>query len=95
MRPIDADALLLKALEEKRFIFSYEDALNQELVMETVYHDLAEFILSAPVLDAVSVRHGRWIDCSNGWMCSECGQDNTYDKPYCPNCGAKMDLKGD
>lgn len=34
---------------------------------------------------------GHWIDSSNGWMCSECNNDNTYDTNYCPNCGAKMD----
>ena len=33
---------------------------------------------------------GEWIDCSNGWMCSRCEHDNTYAKPFCPNCGAPM-----
>ena len=33
---------------------------------------------------------GEWIDCSNGWMCSRCERDNTYAKPFCPNCGAPM-----
>lgn len=50
---------------------------------------------SLPAADVAPVRHGRWIDSSNGWMCSECEQDNTYDKPYCPNCGALMDGKED
>ena len=54
-----------------------------------------EAIKNAPAADVAPVRHGRWIDSSNGWMCSECEQDNTYDKPYCPNCGAKMDGKED
>ena len=31
---------------------------------------------------------GHWIDCSNGWMCSNCEKDNTYDTDYCPNCGS-------
>ena len=44
-----------------------------------------------PTADVVEVRHGRWVDSSNGWMCSECEQDNTYAKPWCPNCGARMD----
>lgn len=34
---------------------------------------------------------GHWIDCSNGWMCSECRKDNKYDTDYCPNCGARME----
>lgn len=33
---------------------------------------------------------GEWVDCSNGWMCSRCEYDNTYAKPFCPNCGAPM-----
>ena len=27
--------------------------------------------------------------------CSGCGEKEMREKPYCPNCGAKMDLKGD
>ena len=33
---------------------------------------------------------GHWIDSSNGWMCSECNKDNTFDTNYCPNCGCRM-----
>jgi len=52
-----------------------------------------DIVLKEPTADVAPVRHGRWIDSSNGWMCSECGQDNTYDKPWCPNCGARMNKK--
>ena len=68
---VDAEALLLKAIEEKRFIFAYEDMLSRELVMETVYHDLAEFILSAPAVDAIEVV--RCKDCKfHGWEQDPC-----------------------
>ena len=65
-----------------------------------------EIILSAPIVDAVEVVHGRWIekklDDFRMWelRCSECGwvgisnydaYDEPYDFNYCPNCGAKMD----
>ena len=50
-----------------------------------------EDVDKAPVVDVVPVVHGQWIDCSNGWMCSVCERDNTHDKPYCPNCGARME----
>ena len=46
---------------------------------------------SIPAADVVEVRHGRWIDSSNGWMCSVCERDSTYDTLYCPHCGARMD----
>ena len=56
----------------------------------------------APTVDAVPVKHGRWIDNKDSIIgeiiernCSLCGQRTTglYDHffPYCPNCGAKMD----
>lgn len=46
-------------------------------------------IKNAPTID--TVKHGRWEDCSNGWMCSVCKHDARKDYPYCPNCGAMMD----
>ena len=49
-----------------------------------------------PTVDAVLVRHGKWIDKYNGiegaWcFCSVCGEQaiDLYD--FCPNCGARMD----
>ena len=49
-----------------------------------------------PTVDAEQVRHGKWIDVNPiKWECSECG-DLVYrynNSPFCPNCGAKMDLK--
>ena len=57
-----------------------------------------------PTVDVVEVRHGEWIDKPTGaysrmqsW-CSACGKhsgiggiESNRHKPYCPNCGAKMD----
>lgn len=43
-----------------------------------------------------SERHGQWIDTGSGQECSVCGEiQYGYDsgRYYCPNCGAKMDLK--
>ena len=45
-----------------------------------------------PTVDPV--KHGRWEDCSNGWMCSVCKHDARKDYPYCPHCGARMDEEG-
>ena len=50
MRLIDADALLKKAIQERRFVFTYKDIFNDELVVRTVYKDLAEFIQNAPTI---------------------------------------------
>ena len=52
---------------------------------------VALFALRGPTREQVEkVWRGEWIDCSNGWMCSRCEHDNTYAKPFCPNCGAPM-----
>ncbi len=51
--------------------------------------------------DVAPVVHGRWEQDADGdWYCTNCdevvaicesGRERTYRKPYCPNCGAKMD----
>lgn len=64
----------------------------------------ADKIESISVADVVPVRHGRWIENTDGiycWFeCSECGGAAPRDidseivlSAYCPNCGAKMDLR--
>lgn len=65
--------------------------------------DVPEFLAECPTIDAEPVRHGKWIQIwenpndSNNVICScsVCGQNNNWYKnilrPYCPNCGAKMD----
>lgn len=59
-------------------------------------------IWNAPTVDVEPVRHGRWGACKivgydglhavYATPCSECGEyTHEYYKPFCPNCGAKMD----
>lgn len=36
------------------------------------------------------VKHGHWLDSSNGWMCSICGRDSRFDTNFCPYCGTDM-----
>lgn len=63
-------------------------------------------IKSSPTADVVEVKHGEWHllkNCANeGVYCSVCNKkvyktdyaNQKIKSPYCPNCGAKMDLKG-
>lgn len=53
-----------------------------------------------PAIDAVPVKHGKWIRMDNdGEAISECSvckfPVSTFwnESNYCPNCGAKMDLE--
>ena len=58
-------------------------------------------VSTAPAADVAPVVHGRWErDAEGDWYCTNCnevvaicdsGRERTYRKPYCPNCGAKMD----
>ena len=58
-------------------------------------------LAAIPAADVAPVRHGRWEqDVDGDWYCTNCeeivaicesGRERTYRKPYCPNCGAKMD----
>ena len=80
MRLIDADAL-------KQHYSWWED--DRQKLFDSI-------IDQQPTVDAVPVRHGKWIDDSNGFEgawdhCSVCGERaiDLYD--FCPNCGARMD----
>lgn len=54
---------------------------------------------NCPLVNAVSVVHGKWIDetfkpwglVHHPFKCNLCGDHAEFDSPYCPNCGAKMD----
>ena len=59
-----------------------------------------------PAADVVEVRHGEYIDhieigaMNNYLECSVCNWKTVFcalmrDSNYCPNCGAKMDGKGE
>ena len=65
---------------------------------------------SVPIVDAVEVVHGRWFMRGGRFRCSECDavallkldinvggyrEYGHFRSSYCPNCGAKMDLKGE
>lgn len=90
MRLIDADALPIR----KAYI------VDEAGFGATFYVVDVENIDCAPTIDAVPVVHGRWIhDINNLYSCSECMERETMSpkklKPYCPNCGAKMDGEAD
>ena len=48
MRLIDADEILVTAIEERRFVWHTHDFPSFEEVVETVYSDLKDFIEAQP-----------------------------------------------
>ena len=95
MRLIDADAL-----PEHKFPENQCNKFGDGAYYRQGWNDAIDAIVdNEPTVDAVPVRHGKWVDDSNGiegaWnYCSVCGEQaiDLYD--YCPNCGARMDGDG-
>lgn len=54
-RYIDADLLLRKAIQERRFFICTENLIKGGYDVQTVYNDLAEFVESIPTADVVEV----------------------------------------
>ena len=105
MRPIDADALLARAIKERRFVVATKDLINPEITIRTAYKDLYEFIKQAPTLTLDDLRpKGRWsiveIDKVSNRItieCPECGMVEEMPltaygmgNNFCRNCGADM-----
>jgi hypothetical protein len=90
MRPIDADALIKK----------WENVQSKDISFVMAIIGAINDVKKAPTIDAVPVRHGKWIkwfeDADGQWMrCSECQMmfyvGKGRDGNYCPNCGSRMD----
>lgn len=80
---------------------AFEELGGESGIYADAYNDLAEDFYSIPAADVAPVVHARWVKDEEGeWSCTNCletvaicdsGRERTYRKPYCPNCGAKMD----
>lgn len=76
-----------KERANEHFIFGIESVL--------------EYVENLPAADVAPVVHGRWGTCRVNLetgnyeeQCTRCRNfSKEYGKPYCPNCGAKMDLE--
>lgn len=99
MRLIDADALK-KAMDG---YWGTCQRIRKPRNGETaVFLDVRATVEKQPIIDAVPVRHGKWIDIdeqSYTWKirCSCCGHERSmlstqgeYPK-YCEGCGARME----
>ena len=97
MRLIDADRLLPK-------LKKIRDMINPRLIGGKAVRELILIIIKyfedeQFQIDPESLReHGKWIwkngepdnfDC----ICSNCNAEDEHLYPFCPNCGAKMELE--
>ena len=83
MRLIDADEMMLKIDMHGTNKFGMLD------------EDIRKFINDVPTIDAEPVKHGMWLPhkIAASSICSLCRRVFADETLYCPNCGAKMDLK--
>lgn len=69
--------------------------------------DAKRMLADMPAADVAPVRQGHWVRVGNGTTCSECMQGllringkqsewvDLSGMPYCPNCGARMEVPND
>jgi hypothetical protein len=93
MRLIDADAFD-NELRIQQVKYDIDGKQIGYKIFDAIRIDLSR----RPTIDAAPVVHGRWIYENDDPLkipCSICGyQVFRYNNtPYCPNCGAKMDLE--
>lgn len=93
----------------RRMILEYSaDNPKKQTVWAMVISDMLRDLKKIPAADVQPVRRGEWekIEEYGGWgdtyfRCSICGDEWDIDvgtpvengMKYCPNCGARMDLK--
>ena len=81
------------------------DALPKYTGYALSANEVAKAVENAPTIYAEPVRRGKWIDMGDFEKCSFCsgtrlkafqsyyGKTAWIKTPYCPNCGAKMEVK--
>lgn len=93
---IDRDALI-STLKDIIADYKEEKSFSTDFAATIVYDILKNCVKAAPTVDAVPVRHGKWMQSDkHGYAtieCSECGA--VFDQQmipfkFCPNCGADM-----
>jgi len=96
-RYADLDALEKELNERLTFLRERNGSYDQ---YTDGFDEAVDRVENFQTADVAPVVHGRWArDADGDWYCTNCnevvaicesGRERTYRKPYCPNCGAKM-----
>ena len=84
MRLIDAEALIQKRNHAKAYA-------------QDMYVIGQGYVMDAPTIAAVPVVRGEWIEDGDMQICSNCGEEHSWEEyraSYCEDCGAKMESEG-
>lgn len=95
VRPIDGNALC-ETLKDWR---GDREGLDMNDVHAIAYYQAMSRAIriseGAPVLDYAPVIRARWLLRDDGEglriVCSRCGRESKEEKPFCAECGARMD----
>lgn len=103
----DAEELARQRVLDTESTLPYPNNLNPSYTRYLAQMDerakAKEMVADAPTVDAVPVRHGRWIyhiddlfPAESTQECDQCHEEQplTCGDNFCPNCGAKMTGKG-
>ena len=94
MRLIDADLAVAKCNEDIEAVKDLPQ--RQDGILDAIMN-----IHECPTVDAVPVKHGKWLKIYHDHVsfgvrpfslyCSECSQTTVFQFNFCPNCGARME----
>lgn len=95
MKRVEAFDMAIKALEQK----PCEDCISREAVLEILekeeFKGDAIYEIEKKLPPVTPTRPtGKWIDIGDEGLvfkCSLCGNKNTIESHFCPNCGARME----
>lgn len=92
----------------KKYVKAEPDAPEDRELIEWCTDECIRLAYAMPTDDVQEIKHGYWTIRYEGTYkrakcyCSVCGKSNgiggtisNQKKPYCPNCGAKLDLEED
>jgi hypothetical protein len=102
MTLIDRDIIIEEMLKETQKLKTNENAMTN--CCSNITNGIIKWLQAYPIItDVAEVRHGKWewreLYDIKGFIlvCSECREsDGACERfNFCPNCGAKMDEKGE
>ena len=85
MRLIDADKI------QEYLLDKYHGAISDS---EMKIYQLLRLLDEQPTISAVPVVRGEWIEDGDMQICSNCGEEHSWEEyraSYCEDCGAKME----
>ena len=86
---------VLNLIEHNDRVCHYADERYENVVYATT-QTICKVVANMPAADVQPVKHGRWLSRCEGDIyefseCSECGNMESCETPYCAQCGARMD----